>query len=91
MASDSSTTDLEPTEAGNESQATASPGIDPNAAFSLPMQPSQTPELDVVPVHDTLSNQAVAYPKGLSVSYSTLNPPDTPASPDIPVHTTGRF
>ncbi|KAK0508687.1 hypothetical protein JMJ35_008963 [Cladonia borealis] len=88
--SDSSTTDLEPTEAGNESQATASPGIDPDAAFNLPLQSLQTPELGVVPVHDTISIQAVANPKDPYVSYPTLSPPDPPASPDIPVHTTGR-
>ena len=87
---DSSTTDLEPTEVGSESQATASPGIDPDAAFTQPLQPLQTPELDLVPVHDTISTQAVANPKDSSVSYPTLNLPDTPASPDIPVHTTGR-
>ena len=88
--SDSSTTDFEPTKVGNESQATASPGIGPDTAFTLPLQPLQTPELDVVPVHDTISTQTVADSKGSSVSYPTLNPPSTPASPDIPVHTTGR-
>ena len=88
--SDSSTADLEPTEGGNESQATASPGIDPDAAFTLPLQPLQTPELDVVTVQDTISTQAVAKPNDPSVSSPTLNPPDVPASTDMPVHTTGR-
>ena len=88
--SDSSTTNLEPTEGGDESQATPSPSFDSDAAFTLPLQPLQTPELDVVPVHDTISTQAVANPKDPSVSYPNLNPPDTPASPDLPVHTTGR-
>ena len=88
--SDNSTTDLEPIEVQHESQATASPGIDPDAAFTLPLQPLQTLEFDVVPVHDTISTQGVANLKDSSVSYPTSNPPNTPASPDIPVHTTGR-
>ena len=88
--SDNSTTDLEPIEVENESQATAIPGIDPDAASTLLLQPLQTPEFDVVPVHDTISTQAVANLKDSSVSYPTSNPPNTPPSPDIPVHTTGR-
>lgn len=83
------TTDLEPAELRIESQAAASPGIAPDAACALPLEPLQTPELDVVPVHDTISTQAVANPMDPSLSYPTLNPPNVPASPDIPVHTTG--
>ena len=87
--SNSSTTDLEPAEIRDESQAAASPGIVPDTACALPLQPLQTPELDFVPVQDTISSQAVANPEDRSVSYPALDPPDVPASPDTPVHSTG--
>ena len=86
--SDSSTADLEPTEGGNESQATASPGIGSDAAFTLPLQPLQMPELNVVPVQDTISSQAVANPEHPSVSYPSLNRPGAPASSNTPGHST---
>ena len=87
--SNSSTTDLEPAEVGNESQDAASPGIafeDP--AMALALQPSQTPELDAVPVQDIISPQTVANLENPSVSYPALNPPDVPASSNIPVYST---
>ena len=86
--SNSSTTDLEPVEIRNESQAAASPGIAPDAAFALPLQPLQTPELDVVLVQDTNAPQAVTNTDDPSVSYPALNPPDVPASSNTPVHST---
>ena len=80
--SDSSTTDRAPTEGGNESQATASPGIDPDAASTLPLQPLQTTEFDVVPIQDTTSPlQDTASPL-----QDTTSPPQNIASPQAVVY-----
>ena len=87
--SNSSITDLEPTETRNGSQAAGSPGIGSDAPFTLPLQPLQTPELDVVPIQDTVSPQAAAYPEDPSVvAYPASNPPDVPASSNTPVPST---
>lgn len=84
--SNGSTTDLEHVDIPNESQAAASPGIDPDAAFGLPLQPLQSPGLDVVPVQGNTSTQAVAHPEDPSVSRPALNFPGVPASSSTPVH-----
>ena len=86
--SNSSTTDLEPVQIGNQSQAAATPRIGPDAAFALPLQPLHTPEVDAIPIQDTISSQAVANPEGPPITYPTLNPPDVPASSTTPVHST---
>lgn len=86
--SNSSTTGLEPTGVRNQSQAAANPGIDPDAAFGLPLQPLQSPGLDVVSVQGNTSTQAVAHPEDPSVSRPALDPPDVPATSSTPVHST---
>lgn len=84
--STSSTADPGSVEDRNDSQDVASLGIAPDAAFALPLQPLQSPELDVVPVQGTISTQAVVIPKNSPVSCPALNPPDVPTSSSIPVH-----
>ena len=86
--STSSTADPESVEVRNESQAATNPGIDPDAAFALPLQPLQSREFDVVPVQDTTSTQAVTNPKDPSVSCPALNPPDVSTCSSTPVHST---
>ena len=88
--STSSTADPEPGEVRNDSQAATNPGIDPDAAFALPLQPLQSPELDVVPVQGTISTHAVANPEDPSVSCPALNPSDVPASSSTPAHSSDR-
>ena len=86
--STSSTADPEPVEVTNDLQDAASLGIAPDAAFDLPLQPSQSRQPDVMPVQDTISTQAVANPRDPPVSCPTLNSPDVPASSSTSANST---